>query len=167
MNATANRRPRALLLDDDPTVLGILGSALEARGFDVLAATDGDSGVALLIDELLRLDVVVADDALPVRDAPSLLRLIRCKGGERDLGLVVLGDGSPTSREQLIALGADEVVDRRRGPAVAADAVVSVLRRRDRGTGAAPDPAPPAWRSALLAARAALAPGSALDPAPA
>ena len=55
MNATANRRPRALLLDDDPTVLRLLGTALEARGLDVRAALDAASGIELLTDELLDL----------------------------------------------------------------------------------------------------------------
>lgn len=167
MNATMIRRPRALLLDDDPTVLRVLGTALEARGFDVRAAADGERGVALLIDELLDLDVVVADAGLPGRDAPSLLALVRGRGGERDLGVVVLGDASPAARERFLALGADDVVDRGHGPAAAVRAVVAVVERRHLGARPPLEAAPLAWRSALSAARSVFSPASALDPAPA
>ena len=84
MNATTIRRPRALLLDDDPTVLRLLATALEARGFDVRAATDAQTGIEILTDELLDLDVLVADAELPGRDAASLVHLVRRAGGERD-----------------------------------------------------------------------------------
>src|SRR5512145_3504267 len=108
---TTNRTPKALLLDDDATVLRLLGTTLEARGFAVRAATEGVGGLALLLDELLDLDVLVLDLELPGRDAWELLHLVRRAGGERDLGVVVLaGPVAPGVREQLLALGADMVV---------------------------------------------------------
>jgi CheY-like chemotaxis protein len=88
--STANRTPKALLLDDDTTVLRLVGTALEARGFEVRAAIDGEAGLALLVDELLALDVVLVDADLPGRDARALLHLVRWAGGERELGVVVL-----------------------------------------------------------------------------
>lgn len=164
--STTNRPPRALLLDDDATVLRLLGTALEARGFELRAATDAEAGLALLVDELLDLDVVVVDADLPGRDARALLHLVRWAGGERDLGIVVLaGALDAAARGELLALGADAVVDRRAGHATALDAVVAAARRAG---------APPASRSAdvrsplagaLLVARAALAP--AWSPCPA
>src|SRR6266542_308858 len=106
MNATtstkAKRNPKALLLDDDSNVLRLLGTALEDRGFAVRAATDGDAGRALL-------------------------HLVRRAGGERDLGVVVLASGPERGvSDQLLALGADMVVDRRAGHAVVAEAVSAV-----------------------------------------
>ena len=71
MNATTIRRPRALLLDDDPTVLRLLATALEARGFDVRAATSAEAGLELLLDELLDLDVLVVDLDLPGREGSA------------------------------------------------------------------------------------------------
>ncbi len=127
MNATTTRRPRALLLDDDPVVLRLVGTALEARGFEVRAAMDAESGLELLLDELLDLDVVAADLDLPGRDAASLVRLVREAGGERDLGLVVLAEGRGREvHEQLLALGADAVVDRASGTRAAVDMVAAI-----------------------------------------
>lgn len=158
MNATTSRRPRALLLDDDPTVLRLLGTALEARGFDVRAALDARAGLELLTDELLDLDVLVTDADLPGLDGAALVHLVRRAGGERDLGLVVLSsDGSGGRRTRLLALGADAVVDRARGHEVAAD-VVTGLARRAADRSRLGDAPPVPWAlGAVRAARAALA----------
>lgn len=163
--STANRTPKALLLDDDATVLRLLGTTLEARGFEVRAAVDGDAGLALLLDELLGLDVLVVDADLPGRDARALLHLVRWAGGERELAVVVLA-GAPdaATRDELLALGADAVVDRRAGHAVALAAIAAAAWLPE---AAAPEPAarPAAARrpaprrtlaGALLLARAAL-----------
>ena len=172
MNATNSRRPRALLLDDDPTVLRLLGTRLEALGFDVRAALDAESGLELLTDELLDLDVLVADADLPGRDGASLVHLVRHAGGERDLAIVVLA-GAPSSglRSQLFALGADAVVDRALGHAAAADVVAGLAGRKAAAARTWRDGAVPwAVRGALIAvrsARAALAPPRALAGAPA
>jgi CheY-like chemotaxis protein len=160
MNATTIRKPRALLLDDDPVVLRLLGTALEARGFDVRAARDGDTGLELLIDELLDLDVLVADADLPGRDGVSLLHLVRHAGGERDLAVVVLANPAPRGvRAQLLALGADAVVDRAIGHEATATVIEAAVRAR--ALALAPRPAPamgrPALQGMLLVVREAFA----------
>jgi CheY-like chemotaxis protein len=127
MTTSTMRRPRALLLDHDLVVLRLLGTELEAAGFEVRAATDGERGLALLLDELLDLDVVVTALDLPARDGRALLRLIRRDGGERALGLVVLaGHADDATRAELLAIGADAVIDRAAGPAEVARLVGAV-----------------------------------------
>jgi len=124
---TASRRPRALLLDDDVVVLRLLGIALEARGFEVRAATDGESGLSLLLDELLDLDVVVSALDLPRRSGRALVELIRKAGGERELGVVLLGGATDAAtKAELLRLGADMVVERTSGPTVLAALVEAV-----------------------------------------
>jgi DNA-binding response OmpR family regulator len=166
--SSSTRTPRALLLDDDTTVLRLLGTALEARGFELRAATDGEAGLALLLDELLDLDVVVVDADLPDRDARALLHLVRWAGGERELGVVVLAGGlDVAAKDELLALGADAVVDRRAGHAVALEAIAAVARRVG---GSSPGrrlaaAARPVLHGALVLARAALGPPARLAPA--
>ncbi|HEY6105691.1 MAG TPA: response regulator [Anaeromyxobacteraceae bacterium] len=126
-------RPKALLLDDDPAVLRLLGRTLAARGLEVVTATEGARGLHLLLDELLGLDVLVIDLDLPGRDAWAMLRLIRGAGGEQDLGVVVLADRpGPGVRARLLGFGADEVADRAHGPEEAARAALAAASRRDR-----------------------------------
>ena len=156
---SANRIPKALFLDDDSTVLRVLGTALEARGFDVRAATDGDAGLGLLLDELLDLDVLVVDLDLPGRDARALLHLVRWAGGERDLGVVVLAARADREvRRELLAFGADAVVDRRVGHAVALATIAAVASRRLSPARRLVAAARPALEGALLLARNALSP---------
>ncbi len=131
MSATTRRRPRALLLDHDPACSVHLGRALHERGFEVLSAADGAHGLTLLVDELLDLDVLVLDLDLPVRDGWSLLQLVRGRGGERELGIVVLGTQLDRARRaQLLLLGADAVVDRREGTDASAVAVADIATAR-------------------------------------
>jgi DNA-binding response OmpR family regulator len=123
MNATTIRRPKALLLDGDPS-LRLLATELLERGFDLRAAMDAEAGLALLLDELLDLDVLVVDRDLPGRDGASILRLVREAGGERDLAIVVLADHpARAERARLLALGADAVVDRADGARAAAETI--------------------------------------------
>ncbi|HSN93172.1 MAG TPA: response regulator [Anaeromyxobacteraceae bacterium] len=116
MKARHERTRKALLLENDPVARGALSAALRARGFEVVAAGDGEAGVARLLDLLLDLDLLVSAVDLPGRDGASLLRLVRVSGGERDLRVVLTGrDLRSFDRARLLALGADAVVDLRDG----------------------------------------------------
>ena len=125
------RRPRALVLDDDPSALRTMRRALAARRFRVSCATDGDGGLARLLDELLHLDVLVVDSDLPRRDARALADLVRRAGGERELALVVVADEvTAEARAELLALGVDAVVARSAGGAAVAAAALEAVAAR-------------------------------------
>jgi DNA-binding response OmpR family regulator len=105
------KSPRALLLASDRRLRRGLRRDLEGRGFEVVAAADGEKGLSRLLDELLHLDVLVVDLALAGRDGWSLVRLIRESGGERELPIVVVSARDDEGlRARLLALGADAVV---------------------------------------------------------
>ncbi len=127
-NATEIAIRRALVLDADPTSLA---RALAARAVAARTATDGETGLSTLLDELLSLDVLVMALDLPGRDARALAHLIRKVGNERDLRLVVVARNPSTAlRLELRGLGVDAVVDRADGPdAIAAAALDVVLRQ--------------------------------------
>ena len=149
------RRLRALVLDADDAAARAVRRSLEHAGFEVLRARDGAAGLDVLLDELLCLDVVVADLDLPRRDARALAHLVRRAGGEQELALVVPARGvTPSLRAELTAHGIDAVVDRSAGPhAVAAAALTAIaLRTGAVATDARPRPAPGpafAWAAAL------------------
>jgi CheY-like chemotaxis protein len=125
---------RALVLDADPASLRSVAWSLEARFFSVCTAPDGRRGLDLLLEELLSLDVLVIDAALPDRDALTFAELIRRAGGERDLAVVVVvSSPAPEYRAALLAAGVDAVVERREGPgAIALAAVGAVASRASR-----------------------------------
>jgi CheY-like chemotaxis protein len=122
---------RALALDADAGSLAALTRSLEARCCSVVTASDGARGLDLLLEELLTLDVLVVDAALPHRDGRAFAELVRRAGGERELALVVVArDAEPGLRASLLALGVDAVVDRREGPAAVADAAIAAIVAR-------------------------------------
>jgi CheY-like chemotaxis protein len=128
---TSTKTLRALVLDADPASLRSLTRSLEARSFSVSTASDGTRGLDLLLEELLSLDVVVIDAALPDRDALAFARLIRRAGGERELAIVVVAPSpAPGLRAALLALGVDAVVERSEGPDAAALAAVAAVAAR-------------------------------------
>jgi DNA-binding response OmpR family regulator len=71
---------RILVIEDEPRILAFLARGLEAEGFTVGAARDGDAGLRLALAE--RWDLVVLDLLLPGLDGLALLRELqaRCPG---------------------------------------------------------------------------------------
>jgi DNA-binding response OmpR family regulator len=64
-----------LLIEDDPRIRDIVERGLGARGFQVIAAPDGISGVALASKRTV--DLVLLDLVLPDTDGLHVLRAIR------------------------------------------------------------------------------------------
>lgn len=66
---------RILLVEDDPSLAMVLGDALRAAGYELLAAEDGERGLhlALTADPAL----ILLDLMLPKRDGLSVLKALR------------------------------------------------------------------------------------------
>lgn len=142
-------RARALLIDDEPTVLSVLSATLAARGIDVIVARDGLSGLRALVDELLTLDVLVTDLVMPHLSGVALVKTIRQLGGERDLPIVVVsGALDPARVAELRAAGADAVVGKEQGPLVIAEVAAGLVAAR-RPAPRRVDPVRPLGRIAL------------------
>jgi CheY-like chemotaxis protein len=128
---TAARPRRALVVDDDALSRQMLTDALQQTGFDVLCAEDGDSALRVLSEELLSLDLLVADLRMPGMDGERLLDTIRRAGGEADLPIVVVsGRLEDGLQARLEGQGADAVLGKELGPRLIAQAVGAVLERR-------------------------------------
>jgi two-component system OmpR family response regulator len=66
---------RILVVDDEPTLVATLRYNLEREGYQVVAASDGDSGLSLARSD--RPDLVILDLMLPVIDGFEVCRLLR------------------------------------------------------------------------------------------
>jgi DNA-binding response OmpR family regulator len=118
--------PKILVVEDEPDMARGLQFNLEARGFDVVLAADGDAGYRAALRE--RPDLVLLDVMLPKRDGfeickalrkaePSLpVLILTAKGREDD---VVLG----------LKLGADDYVRKPFSVAELIARIETVLRR--------------------------------------
>ena len=64
-----------LVVDDDPALLHSLKEILEAEGYEVTTAADGESGLRCLKEQAF--DLVLSDLALPGLDGMELLKYLR------------------------------------------------------------------------------------------
>jgi uncharacterized protein (TIGR02266 family) len=125
------RPRRALLVDDDALVRRMISDALAARGFEVLTASDGASGLQSLSEELLALDLLVTDVRMPGMDGETFVRTIRKAGGEAELAIVVVSGRLDEGLERrLEKAGADAVLDKALGPELIAQAADAALERK-------------------------------------
>jgi DNA-binding response OmpR family regulator len=99
-----NRRPLVVAIDDSADVLRLLERVLEAEGFRVRTAADGESGLALVAEEVP--DLVVLDLVLPGMDGLEVCRQIRARS---DAYVILLtSKGSETDRIVGLTIGADD-----------------------------------------------------------
>ncbi len=80
--------PRTVLIvDDDPSVLAMIGMALEAEGFAVRRAITGHQALAAISED--RPDVVVLDVMMPGIDGREVTKRLRGDPATSDLPIVI------------------------------------------------------------------------------
>ena len=79
---------RVLVVDDEPSVVRVLRSALELEGFGVSTAANGAE--CLLAAEANLPDLIVLDLNMPVMDGFQTLRVLRDKPETRSIPVIVL-----------------------------------------------------------------------------
>jgi two-component system chemotaxis sensor kinase CheA len=105
--------PRVLVVDDSITTRTLEKGVLEAGGFRVRLAVDGDEALAMLRADPV--DLVVADLQMPRMDGFTLLQEMK---RHRDLARIPV----------VIVSSLDSAEDRARGLALGADAYIAKLR---------------------------------------
>jgi DNA-binding response OmpR family regulator len=102
-------RPRILIVDDEPDLLSVLRFGLEAEGFDVIEASDGERGLDLARTE--RPDLLVLDLMLPRMDGYKVCRALKFDERYRRLPIFILSARSgETDRRLALDLGADDFI---------------------------------------------------------
>jgi CheY-like chemotaxis protein len=125
------RPKRALLLDSNAASRAMLSKELAALGYEVMGANTGDSGLQVIFDELLSLEVLVADLNLSGLGVEALVDIIRRAGGEKDLAIVVIAQDAPAeTREKLTRMEVDAVLERGNGAPALAKQIADLLAQR-------------------------------------
>jgi CheY-like chemotaxis protein/Tfp pilus assembly protein PilZ len=128
------RSRRAVVMDDDATFRQQVADALGERGFEASTAPRGAEGLRLVQDELLGLDLLLTDVAMPGRGGEIFVRTIRSAGGELGPAIVVVTGKMDLELERTFeAAGADAVLDKALGPELVAQAADAALERRRAG----------------------------------
>jgi DNA-binding response OmpR family regulator len=71
----AASRKRVLLVDDDPEIIDALRFALQAKGYEILIARDGNQGLAMAERESP--DLIILDMMMPKRSGFLVLEKLR------------------------------------------------------------------------------------------
>jgi len=86
--ARATRRPLVLAIDDNRDDLELLRENLDEAGYDVVAATGGEEGLARA--KALRPHVITLDVMMPVKDGWQVLFDLKADPATRDIPVVML-----------------------------------------------------------------------------
>jgi len=101
-------KPRILIVDDEPDLLTVLRFGLEAAGFEVLQASDGEQGLALARQAVP--DLMILDLMLPRMDGYKVCRALKFDERYKHIPIFILSARSgETDRRLATDLGADEV----------------------------------------------------------
>ena len=125
-DGSAVRRPRVLVVDDDPDIRLICATNLTLDGFDVIEAADGQEG----LDYVYRTDpdLVLLDITMPVLDGFGLAAAVRHTERTRHVPLVFLtGEATREAEERAFAIGAAGYFTKPFDPAAVSRFIADVL----------------------------------------
>ena len=94
---------RALIVEDDLGITGLLREGLEEEGYQVLIASDGPTG--LDIGRTGQFDVIILDLMLPRLDAYEVAQTLRGNGIRTPIMMLTARDANGTSFEGWISGG--------------------------------------------------------------
>jgi len=104
-------KPVILVIEDEEALVALIRYNLEAAGFEVLAATDGEEGLLVLAER--EVDLVLLDWMLPTLSGIEVCRQIRRKTGTRNLPVIMLtARGEEADRIRGLDTGADDYLSK-------------------------------------------------------
>ena len=127
----ARERFKVLIVDDDPFIAEMYLLRLEADGYEVVVARDGEEGLTRASTEAP--DVICLDYRLPGIDGLEVVKQLQAEESTKSIPVIMLSnDGDPAVRERGLHLGALMfVVKAEMAPAQLAKAICHVIAPRD------------------------------------
>ena len=109
---TEQDRPPVLVVDDNPDNTDIIREYLEAQGYPITVAHDGDEAMALF--ERVRPRLVLLDVMMPGRDGWEVCRLMKAHPtlGKQVRVIMVTALDQWQDKRQAIETGADDYVEK-------------------------------------------------------
>ncbi len=99
--------PKILLVEDNDSNLDMLSRRLGYLGYRVVAARDGEAGIAAAFDE--RPDLILMDVGLPVIDGLEATRRLKSDEATRAIPVIALtAHAMRGDREAALAAGCDD-----------------------------------------------------------
>ena len=85
---TKSKDKKILVIDDDAFMVAALEARLEANGYSVVSASDGEEGLQKAEDE--RPDLIVLDVVMPTMDGYTFIRELRKNSIIKQIPVIVL-----------------------------------------------------------------------------
>ena len=102
-------KPRILLVDDEPSIVKMVGKRLEVEGFDVLIAMDGQDGLAKAQAE--HPDLVILDLMLPKLNGYEVCTMLKQDARYQKMPIILFTAKAQEKDEKLgMECGADAYV---------------------------------------------------------
>ncbi|HUG92372.1 MAG TPA: response regulator transcription factor [Planctomycetaceae bacterium] len=101
----ASHTKRVLVVDDDVALVEAIRLSLEERGYDVVVAFDGTSG--LMRAERDAPDLILLDIVMPLRSGLSVLERLQTAGRQPPKVIVITAGTDAKRRDHALAHGAD------------------------------------------------------------
>lgn len=96
--------PKILIVEDNEENRDTLTGKLECRGFDVVLAADGKTGIAMTLSE--KPDLVLMDMNMPEIDGWEATRQIKAAPGNASLPIIALTEQAlPGDRDRALEVG--------------------------------------------------------------
>ncbi len=122
-----SRNLRVLVIDDDRSILEVVGIALTERGYDVILADDGAEGLSRV--ERDRPDLVILDMVMPRRSGMTVLEKLKQWGPNSPRVIVLSASDHPKQREFAMNCGAEAFLSKPVDIDVVADQVDLLLSK--------------------------------------
>jgi two-component system response regulator ResD len=116
-----------LVVDDEPTILDVVGRYMERAGYETYSAADGPEALRLAAQH--RPDLVVLDLMLPGIDGIEVMRQLHEEPGSRIAVIMLTARGEESDRLIGLRQGADDYVVKPFSPKELVARVEAVLRR--------------------------------------
>jgi two-component system, OmpR family, alkaline phosphatase synthesis response regulator PhoP len=120
---------RILIVEDHPTMREAMRLVLEAEGFDIGEASDGDEALAAIHDEPP--DLVLLDMSIPGTTGPDVLAAVKADPGTAEVRVIVVTATGEEGRAAAMAGGADQYFTKPFSPIALLQAVEEVLGPED------------------------------------
>jgi len=118
---------RLLVVDDDPMIVELLLMRLEALGYEVRSAANGE--LAHELAKAFQPHVILCDVVMPKMDGPTLCRRMRAE--QNDVPFIFLtAKGQPRDKVEVLSAGGDDYLVKPFDPKELAARVTAIIRRR-------------------------------------
>jgi DNA-binding response OmpR family regulator len=124
---SAEKTATVLVVDDEPTIVEIVGRYMERAGFETFTAADGYKALDVAAEH--RPDLVVLDVMLPGIDGIEVMERLRERPGSPIAVILLTARGEESDRLVGLRNGADDYVVKPFSPAELVARVEAVLRR--------------------------------------